>query len=97
MPPEIMTYACPFCGVQARVGKPCPGCIRKESKRPQKKRSWQQDSSEDGLNLPDEDFDYDKFCQQEFGKTPHRVLGLQWYWWLLAVVVLAGMIAAIFT
>jgi hypothetical protein len=97
MPAEIMTYLCPFCGVQARVGKPCPGCIKKESKRPPKKRAWRQDPSQDGLDLPDDDFDYDEFCQQEFGKAPHRVLGLRWYWWLLAVVVLAGMIAAIFS
>jgi hypothetical protein len=44
------------------------------------------------LDLPDEAFDYDEFVAREFGKAPHRALGLRWYWWGLAVVLLLGMI-----
>ena len=76
-----MTYVCPFCDCEVRVGKPCRGCAKKNRK----------DRSHDGLNLPDDDFDYDDFVAREFGKAPHQVLGIKWYWWLLAVVILVAM------
>lgn len=97
---EVMTYICPFCGNEARVGKPCPGCVKKsgktESGREEKKRSWEQDKSADGLGLPDEDFDYDDFVAREFGKKPHRKLGVKWYWWMLGVAILALLAAEAF-
>lgn len=94
--PEALTYICPFCGREARVGKPCPGCEKKQKpRRKPAKKSWEQDSAHDGLNLPDEDFDYDEFVAREFGKAPHRALGVKWYWWLLGVVILAAMIAGV--
>ncbi len=91
--PETLSYICPFCAREVRVGAPCPGC-EKKSPKPGKK-SWEQDKSADGLDLPDDDFDYDAFCAREFGKAPHRALGIKWYWWLLGVAVLAGMIASV--
>ena len=96
MAPEILSYVCPFCDSEVRVGEACPGCAKKSKDPKPKKYSWQQDASSDGLNLPDEDFDYEDFVAREFGKSPHRALGLKWYWWLLGVVVLGGMIASIF-
>jgi hypothetical protein len=87
---EMLSYLCPFCGRQARVGRPCPGCEKKPRK---KKRSWESDPASDGLDLPDGDFDYDDFVAREFGKSPHRKLGVKWYWWLLAVIVLTAMLA----
>ena len=81
MVPEVMTYVCPFCDCEVRVGKPCRGCAKKV----------RNDSSQDGLDLPDDDFDYDAFVAREFGKAPHQVLGIKWYWWLLAVVMLVAM------
>lgn len=97
MLPEVMTYLCPFCGIQARVGKLCPGCTKKDRKKPAKKSSWHQDPSLDGLDLPDENFDSQEFYKREFSHLPHQVLGLRWYWWLLGVVVLLGMIGASLT
>jgi hypothetical protein len=90
---EALSYRCPFCDREVRVGKPCPGCAKKiQAPRHTKPKSWHQESSADGLDLPDEDFDYDEFVAREFGRTPHRQLGVKWYWWLLGVAVLAGMI-----
>ena len=90
---EALSYRCPFCDREVRVGKPCPGCAKKiQPPRPAKSKPWHQDASADGLDLPDEDFDYDEFVAREFGRTPHRQLGVKWYWWLLGVAVLAGMI-----
>jgi hypothetical protein len=86
--PEILSYVCPFCETEVRVGKPCSGCAKKA--RP-KKKPWEQDPAADGLDLPSDDFDYNDFVAREFGKGPHRHSGLRWYWWALAVMVLLGM------
>lgn len=92
--PEILSYSCPFCDREVRVGKPCPGCEKKFPKL--RKKSWEQEKSADGLDLPNDDFDYDAFVAREFGgKSPHRTLGVKWYWWLLGVAVLFGMIVGI--
>lgn len=92
--PEPLTYRCPFCDHEARVGQPCPGCAPKITTPRRQRKSWQQDHSADGLDLPDDDFDYDAFVAREFGGAPHRRLGVKWYWWLLGVLVLAAMLAA---
>lgn len=93
MMPEVLSYVCPFCGCEVRVGDTCAGC-HKKIKKP-KKRSWQQNPSQDGLDLPDDDFDYEKFVAREFGRAPHQALGIQWYWWLLAVALLAAMVSGL--
>jgi hypothetical protein len=94
--PEELKYRCPFCDREVRVGRPCPGCAKKRKpvKKPAKK-SWEQDSAADGLDLPDEDFDYNDFVASEFGHAPHRRIGVKWYWWLLGVAALAAMIAGL--
>ena len=93
--PEVLSYVCPFCDREVRVGEPCPGCAKKAVKKVLAEKSWKQPSALDGLDLPDEDFDYDDFCRREFGKKPHRQTGLKWYWWLLAIALLAGMITGV--
>jgi hypothetical protein len=89
---KALRYICPFCGSEVAVGKNCPGCAKKSKKPKPKKKSWEQDSTHDGLGLPDDDFDYDDFIAREFGKAPHKKTGLKWYWWVLAVLLLIGMI-----
>ncbi len=100
--PEVLTYRCPFCDCDARVGKPCPGCIAKESRirktltaigSKSKPKSWEDSTP---AVFQGEDFDYDEFCRREFGKSPHHRFGMKWYWWGLALIVLAGMIAGAF-
>lgn len=90
-----LSYRCPFCDREVRVGKPCPGCAKKTKPAKPGKKPWEQDAAQDGLDLPDDDFDYDEFVAREFGKAPHRSLGVKWYWWLLGVVVLAAMAASL--
>lgn len=91
---QDLSYACPSCGQEVRVGSTCPGCSTKRKPARQKpkaariQRSWQQDPSHDGLDLPDEDFDYDEFVAREFHGAPHRRLGVKWYWWAIGVGVL---------
>lgn len=93
-----LSYICPFCDREVRVGRPCPGCAKtqkKSAKAPSRRKSWKQGSVYDGLDLPDEDFDYDDFVAREFAKTPHRKLGVKWYWWMLGVIALAAIAAAV--
>jgi len=95
---SLDTYLCPGCDKEVRVGAPyCPHCNppskrrkRQESKASagKPKRSWEQGSSYDGLDLPDEDFDYDEYVAREFGRKPHRKIGIKWYWWVTAIVVI---------
>jgi hypothetical protein len=93
---EALSYRCPFCDREVRVGQPCPGCAqkRKPASKPARK-SWQSDPAADGLDLPDEEFDYEDFVAREFGRAPHRALGVKWYWWLLGIAVLAAMVAGV--
>ena len=92
-----LSYLCPFCDREVQVGKPCPGCAKnmKPAAKPARK-TWEHDSTYDATDIPDEDFDYDGFIAREFGHSPHRQIGVKWYWWLLGVVVLAAMAAGVF-
>ncbi|MEM9080105.1 MAG: hypothetical protein AAGC74_05370 [Verrucomicrobiota bacterium] len=87
------SYICPTCGGDVPVGgRGCDRCapkkkrVRARAKR--ERKSWEQDESADGLDLPGEDFDYDEFVEREFGKTPHKQIGIAWYWWVTAVGLL---------
>jgi hypothetical protein len=92
--PEVLSYICPSCGTEVRVGELCPGCPKKKRSpkvSKDKPKSWAQPKSGDGLDLPGEDFDYNEFISREFGKAPHHKTGQKWYWWLLATAVLIAM------
>jgi hypothetical protein len=102
---SVDTYLCPGCDKEVRVGsRYCPHCNppskrrkRQQSAASGSKRGTARDHSYDGLDLPDDDFDYEDFVAREFGGKPHRKTGLRWYWWLTAVGVLGLMILAGFS
>lgn len=74
-------YLCPGCGNDVKVGSAgCPKCNHLDP--------WEVESDyPDGVNLPGDEFDYDKFCEDEFGSSvPKR--GLPLLWWITAVVLL---------
>ena len=81
MPPEI----CPNCGAKVpRNAKACPECGSDEQ------TGWSEESHVDGLDLPDESFDYEDFVKREFeGKSPVP-RGMHWFWWLVAVIILGA-------
>jgi hypothetical protein len=97
------TYLCPGCDKEVAVGsRACPHCnpprkrrLRTKAAAGSAKRSWEQDKSADGLDLPDEDFDYDDFVAREFGGKPHRSIGIKWYWWATALVLVMLIILGI--
>ena len=88
-------FICPECGAEVRVGS--RGCARCASDRatkawdkkkpPSDSASWSQDEVYDGLDIPEEDFDYDAFVEEEFGGGRRRT-GWQKVWWLTAAVLL---------
>ena len=79
---DRLSFACPVCGeLVPRNAKSCPECGACE------KSGWSADTAYDGLDLPDEDFDYQSFAAREFGgkaKTSRKEL----FWRWAAVIVL---------
>jgi uncharacterized membrane protein YvbJ len=81
------TFSCPVCGedVPAKA-RACPHCGACE------KSGWNEEASgADGLDLTDDDFDYEKFTAEEFG-SPRKLRGKELLWKVTAVVVLILMI-----
>lgn len=80
--PEI----CPVCNEEVPRGAlACPECGADHNS------GWREDADvNDGLNLPDADFNYDDFAKREFG---FRVMpsGLKMVWWITAIVLIAAL------
>lgn len=80
---------CPVCGSPLPPDAPvCPECGADEH------TGWSERARYDGLDLPDEEFDYGDFVKREFGRgrrlAPPR--GVGWWWWLVAMLVLAALL-----
>ena len=72
---------CPNCGADVPPrAKACPECGSCEE------TGWSEQAATSGLNLPDEEFDYGEFVNQEFGESEPRKPGFSSYWWLAAVI-----------
>lgn len=83
MSPEV----CPNCGEEIPPrAKACPACGSDE------KTGWSEEARTDGLDLPDENFSYDEFVQREFGGKSPKPRGLNWFWWLVALLLLAAIV-----
>ena len=69
---------------QARA---CPECGSDE------KTGWSDEAHVGGLDLPDEEFNYDKFVENEFGQQKKFVpQGLHPFWWIVALGLVAALI-----
>jgi uncharacterized membrane protein YvbJ len=83
MPPEI----CPNCGAEVPPrAKACPGCGSDEE------TGWSEQARYDALDLPDENFDYQEFTNREFGSRKSIPRGIHGFWWLVAVVLVLGLL-----
>ena len=82
---------CPICGEDVpRDSLACPECGADHNS------GWREEAaSYDGLDLPDDGFDYDEFAQREFG-SGIKPAGIKTIWWITAIVVLAVSIALYF-
>jgi predicted nucleic acid-binding Zn ribbon protein len=82
---DDLTFICPVCGADVpRKAKSCPGCGACE------KSGWSQNRYYDGLNLPDENFNYDDFNAREFGGARKQTKA-QRFWFIVAIVVVVAM------
>ena len=76
--PEI----CPVCGEDVPANAlACPGCGADHNS------GWKEDTY-NGLDLPDDDFDYDQFIEQEFG-SPIKPAGIRAWWWITALILIS--------
>lgn len=82
MPPKI----CPNCGAEVPPrAKACPECGSDE------RTGWSDDAQTNGLDLPDEKFDYDDFVKREFGGEV-KPRGLHWFWWVIGLLLLIAIL-----
>ena len=77
---------CPHCGADLpRNAKACPECGSDEE------TGWSNDAHASGLDIPDDEFDYDKFVKQEFGaRSEMKPRGMHWFWWLIGILLVVG-------
>ncbi len=79
MAPEI----CPNCGAEVPPkARACPECGADEQ------TGWSEEARVGGLDLPDENFDYNDFVKREFGGKSVVPRGLHWFWWVVGLVLL---------
>jgi uncharacterized membrane protein YvbJ len=84
MTPEI----CPNCGAEVpRNAKACPECGSDET------TGWSDEAQTGNLDLPEEEFDYDKFVDREFGGKKPVPHGIHWFWWVVAVLLVGLFVA----
>lgn len=82
---------CPVCGEWAPRGvvacDECGACA---------KSGWSKNTTADGLDLPDDEFDYDDFVAREFGgKSSKQPLTTNIWWWAALALLLAFALAAL--
>jgi hypothetical protein len=83
MPPEV----CPNCGAEIpRTARSCPTCGSDET------TGWSEEAAASGLDLPNQDFDYNEFVKEEFGSRSPKPRGLHWFWWLVGIALLGGLL-----
>jgi len=85
MPPAF----CPNCGEAVpEDSAACPECGADDE------TGWSDDTTAQGLGIPDDEFDYNDFVDREFGEEKREVMpaGLHWFWWLVGLGLLAALI-----
>jgi len=87
MPPEV----CHLCGAEVpRNAKACPECGSDEL------TGWSEHAASGDLWRPDEEFDYERFVEEEFGKPGARAHGIRWFWWVVALGIVAALLMLVF-
>ncbi|MGI8604735.1 MAG: hypothetical protein ACR2OZ_17330 [Verrucomicrobiales bacterium] len=89
---KVDFYICPTCGAEVRVGsKTCAKCASDRATKRwdavEDQPAWEQNGIYDGLDLPEDEFDYRKFVDEEFGGGPRRPIKY-WLWWAVALLTL---------
>jgi hypothetical protein len=79
---------CPVCGENVpRNALACPECGADHHS------GWKENAATyDGVDLPEHDFNYDDFVEQEFGSRV-RPAGLKAIWWIVGIVLIVAVLA----
>lgn len=78
---------CPHCGAElASNAKFCPECGSDEQ------TGWSEQAASGGLDLPEAEFNYEEYVQREFGQKGPVPRGIHWFWWLVALGLLAALL-----
>ncbi len=78
---------CPVCGADVH-----PNALACRECGADHNSGWRKDADTyDGLDLPDEEFDYDEFVRREFGGNAKPV-GMKTIWWVTAIILLMASI-----
>lgn len=87
-------FRCPSCGATVSPNaRSCPCGARRDED------GWIAPETYDGLDLGEDDFDYDDFVRREFGGPSGRggwlarMTPKERFWWIVAVVVLVAFAA----
>ena len=85
--PEI----CPVCGEDVpQHALACPECGADHNS------GWREDADTyDGVDLPDNDFNYDDFVKQEFGSSL-KPAAIKPVWWITAILLIVAFIVIYF-
>ena len=67
----------------------CPNC---GAELPRRAKACPETAGTEHLGLPEEEFDYQKFADREFGAKSPKPSGIHWFWWLVGLLLLAAMI-----
>ena len=86
--PEV----CPVCGEDVpRDARACPECGADHNS------GWKDDcDTYDGVDLPEQNFNYDDFVHQEFGSHA-KPAGLKTIWWIVGIAVTVALVLYFFT
>lgn len=79
---------CPVCGDDVPPGAlACPECGADHNS------GWREGAeSYDGVDLPDQEFNYDEFVREEFGSGV-KPTGIKTLWWITAIVLIIASLA----
>ena len=81
---------CPNCGASVPPdAKACPECGSDDE------TGWSEEAYAPNPDVPDEDFDYDKYVKSEFGGKDPVPHGIPWFWWLIGILLVAAFVFAI--
>ncbi len=82
---------CPVCEGEVPSGAlACPECGADHTS------GWKEDADAyDGVNLPDDDFNYDDFVKREFGSRV-KPAGLKVLWWIAGILLIVAFLLMYF-